>query len=106
MIRTKTTTRIALTVMMLVGALAGTARAEEEFQTRLNIDDITCREALKMVADERAFTAIYFHGYISGTKNEKIFDADELAEATDKIADYCIDNPSEKLLKAFETIRK
>lgn len=106
MIHTRTASCIIFSATMLSGVLAGPARAEEDIQTRLNIDEISCREALKMVGEERAFTAIFFHGYISGKKNENVFDADALAEATDKIADYCIDNPSEKLLKVFEMMRK
>jgi hypothetical protein len=95
-----------LMAAMISAALAGSAKSESDVKTRLHIDKITCREALKMDGDDRAFTVIFFHGFVSGKKNEILFDGPTLTEATDKIADYCIDNPSDMLLKAFETIRK
>lgn len=91
---------------LMAAVWAGPGQAESEMDVRLQIDEITCREALKMGGDERAFTVIFFHGFISGKKGQTLFDGPALMEATDKIADYCIDNPSEKLIKAFETIRK
>jgi HdeA/HdeB family len=95
-----------LSATLVTIAFIGLARAEDDVETRIQIDEITCREALKMSGDERTFTAVFFHGFVSGKKNETLFDAPALSEATDKIADFCIDNPSEPLLKAFETIRK
>lgn len=87
-------------------SMVHSAECRAQVTAQLDIDKITCREALKMTGDERAFTVIYFHGFMSGKKNETHFDGPALSEATDKIADYCIDNPSETLLKSFETIRK
>lgn len=48
---------------------------------------------------------MFYHGYISGEKNEKSADVDKLAQATDKIIDHCIDNPADPLLTAFSSNR-
>ncbi len=95
-----------LVAAMIAGTWAVPAQSQSEISVRLQIDEITCREALKMPGDERAFTVIFFHGFMSGKTNQTLFDGPALAEATDKIADFCIDNPSEKLMKAFEAVRK
>lgn len=100
----KATTALASALLAL--AMSVPAKAEPEIKAKLQIDDITCREALKMGGEERAFTVIFFHGFTSGRMNQTLFDGPALSEATDKIADYCIDNPSAKLITAFETIRK
>ncbi len=95
-----------LVTAIIAGSSAAPAQSQSEVNVLLQIDEITCREALKMPGDERAFTVIFFHGFMSGKMNQTLFDGPALTEATDKIADYCIDNPSEKLLKAFEAVRK
>jgi hypothetical protein len=71
----------------------------------IEMSTVDCRTMLKMDADEQDFTLIYFHGYISGTKGETLFDGPVLREATNKIMDYCIDNPSATLMEAFEKNR-
>jgi len=71
----------------------------------IEMSKVDCRTMLKMDADEQDFTLIYFHGYISGTKGETLFDGPVLREATNKIMDYCIENPSATLMEAFEKNR-
>ena len=65
-----------------------------------------CRTLLRMSGDERDFTLIFYHGFMSGMKNDTIFNGPELAEATDQIIDHCIDNPNDGLLKVFQAKRK
>lgn len=65
-----------------------------------------CRTLLRMSGSERDFTIIYYHGFMSGRKNDTVFNGPELAEITDQIIDYCIDNPNDALLKVFQAKRK
>lgn len=74
-------------------------------KAKFAIDKVTCRDVLKMDGEERAYTFVFFHGYVSGKRNTVAFDADALSTATDKVEDFCIDNPKELLLVAFEKSR-
>jgi len=85
-------------------SFCGTAFAQEGDPV-LEMDTVDCRTMLKMDSDEQDFTLIYFHGYISGTKGETLFDGPKLREATNTIMDYCIDNPSASVMEAFEKNR-
>jgi HdeA/HdeB family len=85
-------------------SLSGGAFAQDNDPV-LEMGSVECRTMLKMDSDEQDFTLIYFHGYISGTKGETLFDGPALREATDKIMDHCIDNPSATVMEAFEKNR-
>jgi HdeA/HdeB family len=97
-----TTIAAALAAACLIST--GVAVAQEGDPV-LEMDSVECRTMLKMDSDEQDFTLIYFHGYISGTKGQTLFDGPALREATDKIMDYCIDNPSASVMEAFEKNR-
>ena len=105
------TTRIVLAVTMALSFLPiGSAVAAEEAAAKkmdatYKIDEMTCREMLKMGGDARDFTLIFMHGFMSGKKSELLFDPVPLTEATDKVIDGCIDNPNHKLLQVFEKAR-
>jgi hypothetical protein len=69
------------------------------------IDDVDCRTLLRLGGEERGFTLIYFHGYVSGKRGQTKLSPQDLSEATDRIVDQCIDKPGEKLLAVFERAR-
>lgn len=71
----------------------------------VDIDKITCRAMLKMDAPEQEFTLVYFHGFLSGAKNERVFDGPRLRAVTESVFDTCIDNPSSTLMTVLETQR-
>jgi hypothetical protein len=70
------------------------------------LNDMDCRTLLRLGGDERAFTLLYLHGFISGKTNLMLLPTDELAAATDRVIDHCIDKPNDKLLPVFEQARK
>jgi hypothetical protein len=70
------------------------------------LNDMDCRTLLRLGGEERAFTILYMHGFISGKTNQLLLPADELAAATDRVIDHCIDKPNDKLLPVFEQARK
>jgi len=85
--------------------VAGLSALAQDGDPVIEMTTVDCRTMLKMDADEQDFTLIYFHGYISGTKSETLFNGPVLREATNKVMDYCIDNPSAMLMEAFEKNR-
>jgi hypothetical protein len=69
------------------------------------LDELDCRTLLRLAGEERGFTLIYLHGYVSGMKGQTLLSAQVLAEATDRVVDHCIDKPGDKLLSVFERMR-
>lgn len=92
-----------------IGAVAlpifGSSALAQDEEPVIDMNTVDCRTMIKMDADEQDFTLIYFHGYISGMKGDTMFDGPALRDATDKIMDYCIDNPSAMVMEAFEKNR-
>jgi HdeA/HdeB family len=86
-------------------SLAGIGASAQEPEPEIDIQTIDCRTMLKMDNDEQEFTLIYFHGFKSGQSGEMMFNGPVLREATNEIMDWCIDNPSETLMKAFQEKR-
>jgi hypothetical protein len=101
----KTLPAIALISAMTVSLSAFGAAAQDEEGVVLDIQTIDCRAMLKMDNEEQEFTLIYFHGFKSGQEGEMMFNGPELRAATNEIMDWCIDNPSETLIKAFQEKR-
>ena len=69
------------------------------------LDDLDCRTLLRLGGEERAYTLLYMHGFVSGKTGQTMLPAQALAEATDRIVDHCIDRPGDKLLSVFEKVR-
>jgi hypothetical protein len=96
-----------LPLLTMIGG-SGAAIADESASAatgEFDIKTLTCRDALKMPRVESRDTVLFFHGFLSGKKNEMIFKPDKLAEATDRIVDGCIDSPDTSLLEMFEKHR-
>lgn len=70
------------------------------------LNELDCRTFLKLDGDERAFTLVYYHGFISGRLNQMELPVDAMAAATDRVVDHCIDKPGDKVLAVFEQARK
>jgi hypothetical protein len=99
-------------VLFILGVIAVTAVAntapsfaEEKGKTVVDIGTVDCRRLLKMSGDERDFTLTFYHGFMSGMKQEMVFDAPALSRATDQVIDHCIDNPNDTLLEVFKAKR-
>jgi len=96
---------LALLSMMVGGGAAAADESAPAATGEFNLKALTCRDALKMPRQESRDTVLFYHGFVSGKKNELVFKADELAAATDRIVDGCIDNPDTSLLEMFEKHR-
>jgi hypothetical protein len=81
----------------------GTTPPAEPRQTP--IGELDCRTLLRLGGEERDFTILYLHGFVSGRVNLQLLPVKELAEATDRLIDRCIDRPSDKALSVLEQVR-
>jgi hypothetical protein len=96
---------LAISLCMLGNGGAYAQDANQGEADDIQIDTLTCREMLKMDGDERKFTLIFLHGFVSGKKSELLFDGSALADATDVILDNCINSPDDPILAVFEKAR-
>ncbi len=69
------------------------------------IGELDCRTLLKLGGEERDFTILYLHGFVSGRINQQLLPIKDLAEATDRLIDRCIDKPADKVLGVLEALR-
>ena len=81
----------------------GTPAAEARPQQALG--ELECRTLLRLSGEERDFTILYLHGFVSGRTNLQLLPVKDLADATDRLIDQCIDKPSAKVLSVLEQIR-
>jgi hypothetical protein len=84
-------------------ALAGNAPQVEA--RNAGLDQLDCRTLLRIGGDERSYTLLYMHGFVSGKTGQLRLDVQTMSEVTDRVIDHCIDNPSDKLLPVFEKYR-
>jgi len=93
---------------LLVGA-AGTAFAQDEdvnedvlqFEEIQNLDSLSCRDILLTSGNARENLVLVFHAYLLGETKQLEFNALELAEATDRFLNACIDKPDAKALQTM-----
>jgi hypothetical protein len=69
------------------------------------LDQLDCRTLLRISGDDRSYTLLYLHGFVSGKTGQLRLDVQTMSEVTDRVLDHCIDNPSDKLLPVFEKFR-
>ncbi len=104
-------TKIRLFSVMALAALAlqtapSLADSAKPAPREAGIDQLECRTLLRLGGEERAYTLLYYHGFVSGRMNQMSLDPLTMAEATDRVVDHCIDHPDDKLLPVFEKYRK
>jgi HdeA/HdeB family protein len=60
--------------------------------TSVDLSKFDCRTLLHMEGEDRDQAMIFLHGYVSAQKRQTTIDFAPLADATDKIVDFCIDH--------------
>ena len=104
-IKTRLPILMAITAIGLLPAL-GQAAEPAPAPRDAGIDQLDCRTLLRLGGDERAYTLLYFHGFVSGRQNQMRLEVREMAAVTDQVVDHCIDRPGDRLLPVFEKYRK
>ena len=95
---------VAIAVTLVV--LAGTAGAAETADAKRDFATLACRDVMRLSGAERDIALAFTHGYMLGKKGTTQYDVDALAQITDQFIDYCLDNPKENALTAFERLAK
>ncbi len=96
------TSSLAAFAMALFGTVAF---AQNKTNPIVDLKTLDCRTFLKLDSEHRNDVIMFYHGYVSGQKNETVVNVDMLAQATDKVMDYCIDKPADTLMKSFMSSR-
>ncbi|MGF1613853.1 MAG: HdeA/HdeB family chaperone [Gammaproteobacteria bacterium] len=90
----------------LVTAASSTAVAEEPVKGITDITAVTCKDIMSSDDRGRELSMAYMHGYLHGKANSTALEFDKNAAITDKVRDYCLDNPTAKFVETFETLSK
>ena len=84
--------------------LGSTAIFAEEQPAMKDLSTELCKDLMILSGEERVIALAFVHGYRLGKKNTTKYDPEALGQISDKFMDYCLDNPKEKALPAFEKI--
>jgi hypothetical protein len=72
----------------------------DEHDTK-NLSTVTCKDVLLASGDERDGIVLVLHAYLLGEAKQLTYDADVLAEATDRFFETCIAKPESQALKTL-----
>ena len=97
---------VVLGIMTLVNITPVFSQEKLKDLVIVDLNTLTCKSFLKMSGDERDITVAFYQGIITGMNKETTVNVPALSEVTDKVVDYCIDNPKDILLKVFQDKRK
>lgn len=102
--------KYVLPTLALVAIVGQTATMTANGQTQsnasmFNLGTVTCKDLMLSESEDKRLTISLFHGFFNGRKNETRIDANQLAQVTDEIENYCVDNPKSTLMSAFQKYR-
>jgi hypothetical protein len=103
--RRPTPTRLLAAASLCLPMALAQAQSATTVHKPTALDGLDCRTLLRLGGEERAYTLLYLHGFVSGKNGQTVLPVQELAEATDRIIDHCIERPGDKLLPVFERVR-
>ena len=89
---------ILMTLPTTLFASDGKASKEKKL---VDINDYTCRDILLATGEERDLAIMFIQGYFVGKSGKTTFDRDQLAEATDRFLDLCLDDPKRLPVKTM-----
>jgi hypothetical protein len=100
--------RRLLTATATVALLSGTTAAAlaDEPATKKDLSEYRCKDVMRLSGSEREVSLALVHGYRLGKIGTTQFDVEVLSDLTDRFIDYCLDNPTDNALAAFEKLAK
>jgi len=87
--------------LFVQAATTGTPAEPAPVPTSVDLSKFDCRTLLHMEGEDRDQALIFLHGYVSAQKRQTMIEFAPLADATDKIVDFCIDHPTAIALTVF-----
>ena len=96
--------QLHIRALMVAGlaSLAFVAPAAADGHDTKDLSAVTCKDTLLASGDDRDHIILVLHAYLLGEAKQLTYDADALAEATDRFFDACIAKPD---AQALETLR-
>jgi hypothetical protein len=85
---------------------AGSTAYSDELSETKDLKDSQCKDVMILSGEDREIAIAFAHGYMLGKKNTTQYVPAELGDATDKFMAYCLDNPKDNALAAFEKFTK
>lgn len=104
-IPTSSKASLATLIALCLASLSAVA-ADAPSQNARDLASNTCKDIMRLSGQDRDVALAVAHGYVLGRKGTTKFEIDTLAQITDKFIDYCLDNPKDNALAAFEKIAK
>jgi acid stress chaperone HdeB len=96
--------RIALASLMcaaLALPLSAATRAEV-----INMATITCKDLLEGKSEDIGAILMWLHGYYGGRSGDTTLDVEAFTKGSEKIGQYCGQNPTVTVMQAIERIFK
>ncbi|WP_178134140.1 HdeA/HdeB family chaperone [Vineibacter terrae] len=95
--------RKAFTAAVLAAGLA-TAAAPGVRAEVINMATITCKELLDGKEEDIGTILMWLHGFYAGRANTTTLDTDALTTDSEKIGQYCAQNPTVTVMQAIERL--
>ena len=89
----------AFIALPLLNASTGAAEGEV-----VDMTTYLCKDVMRMSGEERSVALGVLHGYALGKKGATSFLSEKLHKLTSDFTEYCLDNPQEQALAAFEKL--
>lgn len=84
----------------------GSALAAEDTSGAKDLNAFLCKDVMRLSGGERENALALVHGYRLGKNNTTKYQIEVLADLTDRFVEYCLDNPNDNALAAFEKLGK
>jgi acid stress chaperone HdeB len=94
-------------MLIAAAALAAAAALPASLPTRaevINMATITCKDLLEGKADDIGAILMWLHGYYGGRSGDTTFDTNAFTKASERIGQYCGQNPTVTVMQAIERI--
>ena len=72
----------------------------------IDIASYLCKDIMRMESESRSVYIGVLHGYVLGKKGATSTGYDKAEELSTDFVEYCLDNPSDNALAAFEKLAK
>ena len=99
----KKSLQLRILALMVAGlaTLALVAPAAADGHDTKDLSTVTCKDVLLASGDDRDAVVLVLHAYLLGEAKQLTYNADALAEATDRFFDACIAKPDSQALKTL-----